>query len=170
MMSDETVPEVAPVVTPEPARVAPKINVRRVSATPRAIEAAPTTQAPQVTPEAIASTELADLRAQLNALSTSLQTRAEREQDAERLRYVKAQGLAVQMDDDDLRAILPKVDISTPAGRAKLEEWRQKRPQMFRARSLSDAEVAQLAKPRLDGMKSTKLVSKDAILRRMGGG
>jgi hypothetical protein len=165
-MSEETAPEVTQIITPEPARLAPKINVKRVAVTPQPAQSVE----PAPAPEAGASTELADLRAQLNALSSSLQTRAEREQDAERLRYVKAQGLAVQMDDDDLRAILPKVDISTPAGRAKLEEWRQKRPQMFRAKVLSDAEVAQLAKPRLDSMKTTKLVDKNAILRRMGGG
>jgi len=145
-----------PPTTPEPAPSAPIVT------------AAP---APAATPapEVGTSSELAELRAQLNALSASLQTRAEREQDTERLRYLRAQGLHKWVLDEDLGS-LPKVDVSTPAGKAKIEEWRQKRTHLFVPKVLSDAEVAQLVKPRLDQMKTTKLVDKDAILRRMGGG
>jgi hypothetical protein len=141
-----------------------------LSAKATTLAATPAPQAPA--PDTGLATELAALKARLATLDT-IEARAKRDLEEERVRHVRQMGLNVPLSDDELLRLVPDADPRVPEGRAKIEEWRNSRPVGFFAPKGPSAEAVRAQQqPRIDALKAknTRLINPDVAYQRRAKG
>jgi hypothetical protein len=118
----------APPATPKPTLA------RKAGAAPKSARAAAPVGAtvPPVAPTHSPLAEQEALNNQLRAAIADAQKLVQDTHDARRLAAAR-KGMQSQISDEDLLALLPKVDPTTKAGEAAIARWRQERAHLYPA-------------------------------------
>lgn len=134
----ETPPPAPPPPTPTPPPPAPPKAKTPEPPAPAPPEPKPPADVSTASEEALARAEAilaaaAEKEARLDALTTAIERREKGRVDADRKAHLLRMGLRTDvLTAEDALVLSPDVDVSTPEGRAKLEQYRDDNPGKFR--------------------------------------